>query len=349
LIRRHARNLLALLAALLFGALFWNAPLRETAALLALAPALWLALFPALFALSFDALGTTWLGRSAGLRTTWLTLLHARVAAEAVALTLPTGSLLGEGVTFQLLRSPRRDDAPAWLAVLFVRRLLMPVVHLALALAGAAVGWTTLTRLWGVAFGARAATWVLPALLLGLLALVLSLTVMVGRRARRASPLAETTHPILRPFFGDGWNLDQSRQVADELGRLLGSLRRLLPAAFCYSCALLLEAFETQVILSLLGAPIGFAEVLCIETLLSLLRAIFVALPAGLGVQDLGYVAAFAGLGLANASALGPAFVVVKRAKEICWAALGYALLLRHARGVASKPFPGSAPCAAVR
>jgi hypothetical protein len=38
-------------------------------------------------------------------------------------------------------------------------------------------------------------------------------------------------------------------------------------------------------------------------------------------------MAFFSALGLPDAAALGPAFVLLKRAKEIFWIALGYAVL----------------------
>jgi hypothetical protein len=49
--------------------------------------------------------------------------------------------------------------------------------------------------------------------------------------------------------------------------------------------------------------------------------------PSGLGVQDMGYMAFFTALGLPDAGALGAAFVLLKRSKEILWVAIGYLLL----------------------
>jgi uncharacterized membrane protein YbhN (UPF0104 family) len=51
-------------------------------------------------------------------------------------------------------------------------------------------------------------------------------------------------------------------------------------------------------------------------------------IPAGIGVQDAGYVAFFGAFGVPDAATLGVAFVIVKRAKELLWIAVGLALFL---------------------
>jgi hypothetical protein len=60
-------------------------------------------------------------------------------------------------------------------------------------------------------------------------------------------------------------------------------------------------------------------------------------------VQDLGYMAFLSALGsqsgaLGDAAALGAAFVILKRAKELFWVAVGYGVLLLA--GGRSRPSP---------
>jgi uncharacterized membrane protein YbhN (UPF0104 family) len=62
-------------------------------------------------------------------------------------------------------------------------------------------------------------------------------------------------------------------------------------------------------------------------------RHVVFVVPAGLGVQDLGYVTGLAALGVPDATSLGAAFVLVKRAKELLWTAFGYALLASEMKG----------------
>jgi glycosyltransferase 2 family protein len=91
--------------------------------------------------------------------------------------------------------------------------------------------------------------------------------------------------------------------------------------------AWLCETFETWLILRILGIEIGFIEVWAFEPALSLLRHLVFFVPAGLGFQDVGYVAFLRAAGVEDALSRGSAFVVLKRAKELFWAAVGLGLL----------------------
>jgi uncharacterized membrane protein YbhN (UPF0104 family) len=77
----------------------------------------------------------------------------------------------------------------------------------------------------------------------------------------------------------------------------------------------------------LIGAPIDFGTALAIEMALSLLRMIVVVVPGGLGIQDAGYALFLQALGAPAAIEQGAAFALLKRAKELVYAAAGYALL----------------------
>lgn len=70
---------------------------------------------------------------------------------------------------------------------------------------------------------------------------------------------------------------------------------------------------------------------MAVESLAVLLRHVFVLLPAGLGAQELGYVALMSATGMGGQSFVA-AFAVLKRAKELVWCALGYALLIGDRR-----------------
>jgi uncharacterized protein (TIRG00374 family) len=104
-------------------------------------------------------------------------------------------------------------------------------------------------------------------------------------------------------------------------------VRELAAPALLFLGGWLLESLETWLILRLLGIELGFVEVASFEVLLSFLRNVLFVLPAGLGVQDLGYVTFLAALGVPDAVNAGAAFVVLKRTKELFWIGVGYTLL----------------------
>jgi hypothetical protein len=90
------------------------------------------------------------------------------------------------------------------------------------------------------------------------------------------------------------------------------------------------EALESALLLHLVGVSIDLGTVFAIEAGLSLVRSAVVIAPSGLGVVDLGYATVLPMLG-ADAGGT-PAFVLLKRAKELVWVLVGYALLAVPAR-----------------
>jgi hypothetical protein len=90
----------------------------------------------------------------------------------------------------------------------------------------------------------------------------------------------------------------------------------------------LLETIDTLVILRLLGAPLGFGNVLAFEAGLALVRSLAFFAPAGFGIQDIGYISFLNALALPGGAALGAAFVLMKRSKELFFIALGGLIFL---------------------
>ena len=64
-----------------------------------------------------------------------------------------------------------------------------------------------------------------------------------------------------------------------------------------------------------------------IETTLILVRAAAVPVPAGLGVQDAGYILCLHALGLPDATTVGTALVLLKRGRDLFWILAGFLIL----------------------
>jgi uncharacterized membrane protein YbhN (UPF0104 family) len=91
----------------------------------------------------------------------------------------------------------------------------------------------------------------------------------------------------------------------------------------------MIEGLESFLLLRLLGAPLGLVEVLAFDAALSVVRSSAMFAPAGIGVQDVGYLVVLEAYGVPDARSLGPAFIVLKRLKEAVWIAIGFVLLAR--------------------
>jgi uncharacterized membrane protein YbhN (UPF0104 family) len=89
----------------------------------------------------------------------------------------------------------------------------------------------------------------------------------------------------------------------------------------------LLEAFDTFLILYLLGVRLPWVSVGALEVSASFLRNLAFMVPAGLGIQDLSYLAFLRALNVADALNVAVAFLLLKRCKECFWAITGYTIL----------------------
>jgi uncharacterized membrane protein YbhN (UPF0104 family) len=125
-----------------------------------------------------------------------------------------------------------------------------------------------------------------------------------------------------------------SYAAVDEHLKTLGKGAHPIPALLIL-VAWLLESVESWIILRALGVEISWVTVLSFDAALSVVRTAAAFAPAGLGAQDLGYLAFFEAYGIPNASAIGPAFLVLKRTNQLVWVAIGFTLLMLARKGPA--------------
>lgn len=326
--QRRTLASLGIFAAL--GLLAWtfrHAQLNQVAALLGrLHPAaLPLVLLPYALAVGSE----TWGWRNAILRlghaVPFVGLLRVRLKTEALSLTLPFGQLVCDSATAALLQ---RGGLPvsAGVAAVGVRKYLLALSQAWFLLVASFVGHEALAQASQKLINSTALQWapLVAAITLGAVAIVFgsglnrgalaSFTLRVllripseafRRTLLRASPHFSATDATLQRFF--------HRPVG---------LTQVAPIVLLWA----MESVETWVILSLLGARLSLAEVMSFEVLLSLARSLIVVVPAGLGIQDLGYFTFFRALGVVDPVSTAAAFSLLKRGKELFWASIGYGL-----------------------
>jgi hypothetical protein len=292
---------------------------------------------PALVALALECLGWSHVFRSLGQRVSIRPLLRVRLMTEAVAQTLPLGVIWAESLKPMLLGRHAAVPTSRAVAGLVARKYLLvssQAMYIALL---SAFGFATLCQLsrsltghTAFAGGAFVASGVLC-----LIALALCGTFACGSAADRLLallrriPNARLRRGLLRreANFASTDNLTE-RYFA------LGFARTTLAPGVFFLCGWLCEALESFLILRLLGIELDFFAVASVEVLLSFLKNVLFVLPAGIGVQDVGYVSCLGALGVPDALTIGAAFSALKRGKELFWAAVGYALLASELRPV---------------
>jgi uncharacterized membrane protein YbhN (UPF0104 family) len=289
---------------------------------------------PQLVSFSCETLGWRRAFGLLGRRVRLLPLLRVRISTDALTHSLPAGVLLCESTTPFLLRGYCHVPFAEGIAATAARKYLLLVsqaIYVALIFL---FGFSTLRQSSVGIIGSAGLPWIVAAI-----SLLLALAASGVSAGLQHGAVVSRVHALLRRVPIQSWRsfLEEKRarftQTDSEMARFFGASRlRKTPAALWFLAGWISESLETYLILRLLGVELSFTAVASFEVILAFLRHTLVFLPAGLGVQDAGYAAFLAALGVPNALHVGAAFVVLKRSKEVLWAALGYALLLA-ARG----------------
>jgi uncharacterized membrane protein YbhN (UPF0104 family) len=290
---------------------------------------------PALLALGLECVGWSRVFQNLGQRVAIRPLLRVRLMTEAVAQTLPLGVIWAESLKPMLLGRHARVPASRAIAGLVARKYLLVSSQAMYVALLSALGFATLSRLSvsltgraAFAWGAFAASGVLCLIALGLCG-----TFACGSAAERVLALLRRI-PNTRLQRGL-LRREASFVSTDSLTKryfALGFARSTLAPGIFFLCGWLCEALESFLILKLLGVELGFFAVASVEVLLSFLKNVLFVLPAGIGVQDVGYVSCLTVLGVPDALTVGAAFSALKRGKELFWAAVGFALLASDLR-----------------
>jgi uncharacterized protein (TIRG00374 family) len=313
---------------------------RVTSILRSSGPKIILGALPYLFAISVDTLGWQVLLRSLRRHVSFHQLLQLRFATEAVLLSLPMGPVAAESLKAYLLEKRAGVPAPEGVSSIAAKKNLLMISLAAFLVTSVFFGYPYLADASYSILG----TGGLPLLILGgasalvFASMVMSVLLLHGAMAERihrilvAIPVRSVRNWLLR-------RSERFREVDASFAPIARDRGRLVTVGVLFYIGFLIEAIESYVILRLIGADISFVQVLAFDASVSLIRSAAVFVPAGLGFQDMGYLAFFHAFAIPDASNVGAAFVLVKRAKEVLWILFGYGMLglMRHR---AARPQP---------
>lgn len=288
-----------------------------------------LLLLPQIASLAVESLGWQRAFWRIGCRPSFLSLWRVRVATEALSQSLPAGVLICESVKPLLLGRRAGLSIDESVAGMAGRKYLLALSQGVYVLVMSLLGFASIQSASRSVVHLPGLAWVAIAAGASLLLLSLAMKQVFGRGSAAARVLAlidrlpfESARRFTRTA---GESFARTDRAMERFFR--SKPRELLAPATLFFFGWLLESLETWMILRILGVELGFVEVASFEVLLSFLRNVLFVLPAGLGVQDLGYVTFIAALGVPDAHNVGAAFVLLKRAKELFWISVGYVLL----------------------
>jgi uncharacterized protein (TIRG00374 family) len=327
---RHGLRLLPALASL--ALLAWtlrSADIERAFRLVrSLGPWLPLLLLPNLLAVVTETFGWWLTFDRFGARPRFRSLVSVRLIGDALMLGLPSGSVLSETVQPWLLKRRCGVSTENGIVATIARKFFVVVSHgLFLGLA-TLLAWPLLERASRSTIGRVG----LPVLLLATAGALVAVAVLLVAATARGQ-LADRLHRALDRFVGrwmGAWlerNALRFQRTDDALARFFRRPAGLAPSVLLYALGWLVRALETLLFLRLVGVSIPLAAAMVIETALILVRALAVPVPAGLGVQDLGYVLSLKALSVPDPTTVGAAFVLLKRGKDAFWIAAGFVLL----------------------
>lgn len=288
-----------------------------------------LLLLPQLLALTAESFGWKLTFRTIGPELRLSALLRVRLSTEALAQSLPLGVAFAESMKPLLLR--RHAGVPAAVSVtgMAARKHLLLVAQSVYVLAFGALGFAHLQSASQATIGREG----LGVMAIGMSGVLAGMALFMAL-ALRNSGVARGALVWLRqiPLAGFRTWLSQRERAFSAADSAVSAYfrtpagRSLAPATFFF-VAWSIEAVETYLILRALGVEASFITLASMEIVLCIVRNAAFLLPAGLGVQDVGYVTLLAALGVPDAASVGAAFVLLKRGKELFWIAVGYVLL----------------------
>lgn len=299
-----------------------------------------LILVPQLLSLLVECVGWRLAFEGMGRRFPLFGLFRARLATEALAQTLPMGVVVCESMKPVLLARTCGAELSTSLAGMAARKWLL-VGSQSLYVGGFAIlSWPMLSAISGAVTGGAALPHALLTAGLSLFVLALGSYVLLahGRIASRVHALLSRVPSArlrarLAPLEARFSNTD------GELRTFFSTAFRSPMPLLAFLTGWLLEAADTFLILTLLGVSLPWSTVGALEVSASFLRNVAFMVPAGLGVQDMSYVAFLRALNVPDALNVAAAFLLLKRCKEAFWAVCGYVTLGLELRSpVATKP-----------
>ncbi len=250
-------------------------------------------------------------------------LLMIHIAGESFYRFLPAGVVVGESVKVVLVKRYSSLGTPEIVSSLLLRKLFMGIaqsLYIGLAvLAGIILFGSSMS---GMMTAVGIALSVTLLLLFGIMGYFLSMgrlgSVLFGLLKRIPVPALEHFLDTQKDSF-----LETDRMIK---GSIAHRKKEGFIACLFFFLGWVTEMLETWAILFAVQAPVTFGSIMVFEPIVSLVRSVAFIVPAGIGVMDAGYSAAFQGIDVAASGTFIAAFIIIKRLKELFWVIVGVIL-----------------------
>jgi uncharacterized protein (TIRG00374 family) len=284
--------------------------------------------FPA--ALAMDAWAWQGLHAALGRKVSWFVLFKVRIATEAVTNSAPAGPIWSDAISPLLVS--RRTGIPAVdvFAASTAKRWTVVRMHSTYVALCTAFGASAVMVVSRSLFGSDILLVLVLCASLGLMLLSIGIEAIAARgqvAGRLSGALGKARFRRVKIWIEERHH--HFARADEQLAHLSKDRLAGVTAAWRMLGLWLIEGFESYVIFRLLGAQMTLVEIFAFDAMLSVVRSSAMFAPAGIGVQDVGYLAVLQAYGVPDAASIGPAFIVLKRLKEAFWIVIGFVMLAR--------------------
>ena len=259
----------------------------------------------------------------------FLPVLRIRLVTEATMMGLPSGAVISESLQPYLLK--RRCGMPFESAVVagVGRKSFVVVSHGLVMAVSTLLAWPLLTRISKATIGRGGLPWLLMAVSLFMIA-AFGLGIFASANGRLVQRFRLALDRLFGRWMGEWLERHAGRfERADEhmIAFFRKDKRGLVVPMALYCAGWVVRGVESLVFLSLLDVTLSLNLATLLESTLVLVRSVAVPVPAGLGVQDVGYVLSLRALAIPDATTVSAAFVLMKRGRDVFWIVVGFLLL----------------------
>ena len=276
-----------------------------------------LALLPYAVIYAADTLGWRFaFAGNASLPVSFWRLYRIRWCGESVNNVVPSAYIGGESVKIYLLHKHGVSAGQAAASVIVGRTL------------------QTLTQILFIALGAAAFLSIADPesnLRLGIMfVLAGSVTVVGGLFWLQSRGMFSILFRLLSKLGIRSAALESKREKLEQIDHQVAGFyrndrRRFALSAGGYFAGWLLDTLDIYLVSWLLGMPIGWTQALAVEAFISVAKMLGLFVPGALGVQESGIALVCRLAGLPDA--LGLAYAIIRRGRDVVYASLGWLLL----------------------
>jgi len=287
-----------------------------------------LILIPYLFIILTDSAGWFNSFGSRNLHKSFYKLFVLRLATESLQTSLPGGAAYAEIIRPYLLKKHLEIDYTESIPANIITKINILIAQILFLMSGILILILYYKEnMSSIRFIPEFLLYVLPLLFITLIILFSYLLYKKDLLLRSIWFLEKVNLKSLKKF------LKKIREPSIQINKTLSNFYkdykiRLVTTTVFFFSTWILMAFESLIILKIMGINVNLFQMILLESLISFVRMIFFFLPGAAGPQDLSIIMLFTIAGLPDPLLNSFLFVILKRCKELFWIITGYILLI---------------------